>query len=89
MSYKKNRKILIENQLEEFGYTFCQHCGISTAFKFHVHHIYFRSEYPKHKYLHDINNLIILCDKCHEKFHGNKSIRNEIIKKRNLTQLFK
>lgn len=89
MSYKKNRKELIDQMLEEHGYLFCEHCGKSQSFKFHVHHIMFRSENPSHPELHNKRNLIIVSDDCHKLFHDNKSMRDSLIEERNLVELFK
>ena len=88
MSYAKNRKELISEHLDQYGYIFCLHCKTSNSFKFHVHHIIFRSEKSNHPELHNKKNLIILCDKCHLKFHGKKDIRNYLIEERNLKELF-
>lgn len=89
--YVKSRKKVVHDQLDEYGYHFCQRaeCGKSRGvFKFEVHHIVFRSERPKHPMLHDPVNLIIVCNKCHGKFHSNKSIRNELVKNRKLDDIF-
>ena len=73
MSYKKNRKELIDEVIESDGFISCQHCGKSNSFKFEVHHIMYRSEKPNHPQLHNKKNLIILCTDCHIDFHGDKS----------------
>lgn len=88
MSYSKNRKEVIQDQLDEYGYTFCQRCGTSNAFKFDIHHIAMKSEVPNHPEMHNKRNLIIVCRKCHNKFHGDKSIRDGIVKERGLEKLF-
>lgn len=92
-NYDKNRAELIEQQMDEYGYHFCQHCEKSRGvFKFEVHHIIFRSEAPQHEFLHDKRNLIILCDKCHngsgDSFHNRKEKRNYLIENRKLYELF-
>ncbi len=84
----KNRKQLVEEQEDKFGYNFCQRCGKSRAFKFEVHHIVFRSEAQYHPELHNKRNLIIVCDKCHKQLHNKKSLRNPLIKSRKLNELF-
>ena len=88
MNYKTNRDEVIEELIERDGYIHCQHCGVSQSFKFHCHHIFFRSEKPNHPELHNKKNLIILCDQCHSLHHGDKSIRDEIVEERNLIKLF-
>lgn len=87
---KKNRKELVEKMKQDYGYIYCQRleCGKSSAYKFEVHHIVFRSEKPEHPYLHSKKNLIIVCDKCHNLFHNKKSIRNPLLKRRKLNQIF-
>lgn len=44
----------------------CRFCGGSLFL--HVHHISYRSEGGPH----EVWNLIVLCDTCHAKVHGNK-----------------
>ena len=88
MSYKKNRDELIDEMLDNYGHLFCESCSSSHAFKFHMHHLIFRSEKPGHKYLHDKKNLLLVCDKCHDLFHSIKSYRNEIVEIRELQKLF-
>lgn len=85
----KNRNQLIEDQREKYGYIFCQECQSSKAYKFHVHHIVFRSERPGHKDLHSKENLIIVCNRCHDDFHNQKSKRNYLLVARNLLEKFK
>jgi hypothetical protein len=88
--YKTNRLLLIDSIIDQYGYMKCQYCNITNAFKFHCHHIYFRSEKPNHINLHHIDNLIIVCDTCHDYLHACKhKARKELIDKRNLTELFK
>jgi len=88
MTYKKNRDALIQKQLDVHGYNFCQYCYTSNSFMFSVHHIVFRSEMPNHKEIHNRKNLIIVCQKCHDDFHNNKSIREPLLEKRGLKKLF-
>lgn len=92
--YTKNRNELIEEQLDEFGYHFCQKkgCGTSSAYKFEVHHIVFRSEKPNHPEIHSKVNLIIVCNKCHNispnSFHNKKDERNYLVEERGLDKIF-
>jgi len=77
--------------LDKNGYLFCEKCNanINKAKKFEVHHIVFASEAPRHEELHNDKNLILLCIKCHNKFHGKKrEIRKSIVKERELEKLF-
>jgi len=54
----------------------CVRCG--KPGKMHVHHIVSFSE---KKYRADINNLVLLCVKCHRFVHSKKNINREYIKK--------
>lgn len=87
-NYKKERKNLIDKQIIDYGYIMCERCNKSSAFKFHVHHIVFRSEKPSHIHINNPLNLIIVCDTCHDEFHSNKGLRNDIVENRNLNKLF-
>ena len=88
MTYNKNRKDLIQKQLDIHGYNFCQNCYKSNSFMFSVHHIVFTSEAPNHKELHNPKNLIIVCQECHDNFHKIKSSRDKLMEKRDLKKLF-
>ena len=83
----RNRDIIIDKMLEEKGYVYCEHCGRSDG-QYEGHHLIYRSEKPFHEQLHQVPNIIILCKKCHSKFHDNKSIRNDIVLSRKLNILF-
>jgi 5-methylcytosine-specific restriction endonuclease McrA len=84
----KNRKELIEDMKDEYGYIFCQSCGVSNSFAYEVHHLIFRSRAPRHYLLHDKINLIILCKDCHAKCHSNNEFSESLINKRNLREIF-
>ena len=92
--YAKNRNELVQDQLYEYGYHFCQKkgCGTSKAYKFEVHHIVFRSERPEHPRIHDKVNLIIVCSDCHNvkpnSFHNKKDERNYLVLERGLDEIF-
>lgn len=80
--------------VEKHGYPFCEVCNVNQngTPKFEVHHIYFASHYPKHKELHNPQNLIHICIACHNKFHAGKVYEFEfrrIEKERGLKKLFK
>ena len=92
-NYEKNRQEVIDAQMDDFGYHFCEHCQKSKGvYKFEVHHIIFRSEAPEHEHLHNKRNLIILCSSCHngsgDSFHNRKEKRNYLIEQRKLYELF-
>lgn len=89
----KNRKELVEEMIDKYGYIFCQKCGFRDCGRnFEVHHIIFRSEAPKHPRLHDKINLIIVSDFCHKEawnsYHKKKDERNNLIKERKLNEVF-
>lgn len=87
--YDRNRLELIDAMIEEPGYIFCQTCNTTSSFKFHCHHIMFRSEKPNHPMLHHKRNLIIVCDSCHNNYHGDKEAqRGVLVIERGLIQLF-
>ena len=86
--YSTNRQQLIDNMNNEQGFISCQYCNVSNAFQFHCHHIIFKSEKPKHEFINHPVNLIILCSNCHEDFHNDKSIRNDIVEARRLDEIF-
>ncbi len=75
--------------LKENDYLYCEICKRSDSIRYETHHIVYASEAPKHKELHNFKNLIVLCIKCHNDFHGKKrEIRKDIVIKRGLEKLF-
>ena len=88
--YENTRTQKLERMIEENGFYYCEHCQQSGGFhKLHCHHLVFRSRKPNHPNLHHIDNLLILCDFCHQKFHSDNKISEKYIKERNLIYLFK
>lgn len=77
-----------EKFVNENGYPYCEICGRSDCFNYHIHHIVYRSEVPKHKELNNNKNLILLCENCHYKLHADKKLRINLVKKRGLSNLF-
>lgn len=79
--------------VKEKGYPFCEVCLVNKngTPHFEVHHIYYASRYPKHKNLHNFNNLIHLCKQCHVNFHQGKYKEkfNQLEKDRGLKEMFK
>lgn len=86
--YLKNIKQIKTEIIEKHGYLFCQYCGSNNSLRWEGHHLIFRSERPLHEHLHDKENIILLCIKCHNEFHRNKETRNEIVKERKLNEIF-
>jgi 5-methylcytosine-specific restriction endonuclease McrA len=74
--------------LEKNENLYCENCYSNVAIKYETHHIVFASEKPKHKKLHNVKNLILLCIECHNNFHKNKKLRNKLIIDRRLNELF-
>lgn len=90
----KNRKELVEEIQDEYGYIFCQKCKQTKCGRnFHVHHLVFRSEAPDHPMLHEKVNLIIVGDWCHmdapNSFHRKKDERIPFMRERGLFEVFK
>ena len=78
--------------LKKNKYIYCERCEVNQnskkALRFEVHHIIFASERPKHKNLHNPKNLILLCIGCHNELHKHKFLRNDLVVKRGLVELF-
>ena len=66
--------------LYEHGYYYCERCGRSNQYHYEIHHIFYRSEKPKHKHLNHKNNLILLCKSCHTFLHEHKPERQKLKK---------
>ena len=77
-----------EDFRDEHGYIYCEHCMRSQSFAFSVHHIIFKSQFPKHKELDNKLNLQMLCSVCHKFAHSKKDFNANLIKERKLYDLF-
>lgn len=86
--YLRTRNEIRANMLMEHGYLFCEKCKTNETYQWEMHHIVFRSEKPLHEHLHNKNNLINLCMKCHNWYHKEKSNRNSLVEDRKLYELF-
>lgn len=87
--FQKNAKYIKKKMIDTVGFVSCQQCGISNPlYGFEAHHIIYRSEKPLHPNLHDKENIYILCKPCHNLYHKNKSIRNELVLNRGLDKIF-
>lgn len=83
----RNRALLNSQLILIGGQVFCQRCkrfGVAMS----THHIIYRSEKPNHEHLHNIRNLIKLCNPCHAWIREAKSNRDKLVEERNLTELF-
>jgi 5-methylcytosine-specific restriction endonuclease McrA len=72
---------------ETYDYVHClnEDCKNPNEHPHSVHHIYSRSKYPRHKEIHNMLNLIMLCQKCHDKFHHGKT-KDDYIEVKRLTR---
>lgn len=86
--FQKNAKKILQKQLDTVGCSYCERCNTTQSMRRETHHIVYRSEKPKHQYLHDERNLIRLCMRCHNEFHKHKASRKSLVEKRNLVELF-
>jgi hypothetical protein len=79
-----------EEFIKKNGRIKCESCGTSRSMRFETHHICPAGRFPKHEYLHDSRNLILLCIQCHNDFHSmkRKEERESIVVKRGLRELF-
>lgn len=85
--FQRNREQYLNEIIDNHGYLFCERCFKSNA-RFHVHHIIYRSEKPKHDHIHDKINFINVCVPCHNWFHNKKSNRNDLVRHRGLDKIF-
>jgi hypothetical protein len=72
--------------LNNNGYLYCELCKRSDKI-YDTHRIMSAGRYPKHKYLHNPINMILLCRECHEEVHAGKAL-TKIIEERSLRELF-
>lgn len=86
--FQSNAKEYRQDIINRYGYLFCENCKASGNIKLEAHHIVYRSEKPLHEHLHDKGNILLVCVKCHNKFHSHKSLRNSIVRQRKLYELF-
>lgn len=85
--YAKNKRELINEQKEKYGFNFCERCGQPTN-RIEIHHIIYRSEAPYNPEIHNKLNLLIVDRKCHEFYHSDKSNRDSLVEERKLKELF-
>jgi len=85
--FQRNRKDILNEMINNQGYTFCEKCK-QTNNRLEAHHLIYRSEKPRHKNLHDKENITLVCVKCHNWYHQKKGNRNEIVLERNLHTIF-
>jgi len=89
--FSKAKKKLKKLVIKRYGRLQCEKCGKGQGelyLPLQTHHIVYQGERQYHPMLHDLLNLILLCDTCHSWFHAVKSRRNYLVKKRKLKDLF-
>ncbi len=67
----RSRELITKAHLQKRWYVTCGLCYCSGK-QYHLHHIIFRSEAPSNKDLHNVKNLIYLCNQCHHEIHAYK-----------------
>lgn len=86
--FDKIKRKMKREMVNEYGYMFCENCGINNSPFWEVHHLAYRSEIPGHPEVHNKRNLLIVCSHCHQGFHKDKDSRIPWIVKRKLWELF-
>lgn len=86
--FLRNKSELKIAQIKSKGFNYCEQCKAKNPYFLDAHHIIFRSERPNHANINDKINIILVCRECHNKFHENKESRNDLVKQRNLNQIF-
>ena len=86
--FLRTAKKIREEMYWEFWFYMCQHCWVNNSLRWETHHLFFRSEKPRHKNLHNPLNLLRVCIRCHNLFHKVKSTRDPYIEARKLNELF-
>ena len=86
--FTKNAKEIEAVMIEECGVKYCERCKRTDAIKYERHHIIWRSEKPLHPNLHDKENIYIVCVGCHNLYHKNKGLRDDLVEKRELHLIF-
>ena len=64
------KKQKLQRQLDQFGYTFCEKCSISSGVRFDCSHINSVNDCQKDgmaELAWDLDNIQILCRDCHQK----------------------
>jgi 5-methylcytosine-specific restriction endonuclease McrA len=87
--FQKNAKAIKQAMIELNGFVSCENCGITNpTYGFEAHHLVYRSEKPLHPNLHDKENIYILCKPCHNAYHKDKGMRNQLVISRGLNAIF-
>lgn len=73
---RKAKEQLINNQLEEFNYNFCEHCKRSSGVRLecsHIESVKSCQENGRSEKAYDVSNLEVLCRDCHIKHENNRN----------------
>ncbi len=77
---RKSKAIVLDNQLKEYGFNFCEKCQRSTGVRLDCAHIVSVKTCQEIGYsekAYKINNIEILCRECHQK-QDNLDLRYKI-----------
>jgi len=69
----------LNEQINEHGYHFCEHCGISSGTYLDCSHDISVNDCQMNgncELAYDVNNITILCRICHENHHNDKTRNN-------------
>lgn len=67
---RKAKETKVNDQLEEYGYNFCESCGVSSGVYLDCSHdisVKEAKETGRTELAYDPNNITILCRNCHQK----------------------
>lgn len=71
---RKAKEQKVNSQLEEFGYSFCESCGISSGTYLdcsHTESVKSCQENGRSEKAYSVDNLRILCRTCHSEYDSN------------------
>lgn len=81
------KNAILKEMDDTHGYRHCQVCGVQSNM-LELHHLAYRSETRWHPQKHSKINSIIVCHNHHMWFHEKKSNRDEIVRERELYNVF-
>ena len=70
---REAKKEKIQQQLDEYGYNFCEKCGISSGVRLdcaHVESVDICQKNGRCEKAYDVSNIKILCRKHHQEYDG-------------------
>ncbi len=72
---REAKKIVIDNQIDEYGYNFCEVCKASSGVRLDCSHYVSVDECQKtgrSELAYDVNNIQVLCRECHKERDNNQ-----------------